>query len=126
MNFGNMPADGGKLLFTTMEKDSFIAKEPESKKWFKPLISAREFLNGQQRWCLWLEDCTIEEIKSMPLIEERVIELKEIRLDSSRPKLANIPHLFAQITQPKDEDFILIPAHSSENKIGRASCRERV
>ena len=116
MNFGNMPADGGQLLFTIDEKNSFIDNEPNSKKWFKELISAREFLNGQERWCLWLEDCSFDEIKSMPLVQDRVAKLREIRLNSSRPKLSNIPHLFAQITQPKNQDFILIPRHSSENR----------
>jgi hypothetical protein len=116
MNFGNMPADGGKLLFTPDEKESFIAKEPQSEKWFKKLISAREFLNGQERWCLWLEECTIDEINSMPNVKKLVNELRDIRLASSRPQLSKIPHLFAQITQPKNQSFILIPAHSSENR----------
>lgn len=42
--------------------------------------------------------------------------MKEIRLNSSRPQLADVPHLFAQITQPMDCGFILIPRHSSENR----------
>ena len=42
--------------------------------------------------------------------------MKEIRKKSARPHLADVPHLFAQITQPKGKDFILIPCHSSENR----------
>jgi hypothetical protein len=116
MNFGNMPADGGKLLFTTDEKNEFVAKEPNSKKYFSKLISADEFINGDERWCIWLEDVTKEVISSMPLVQARVNELHQIRLKSSRPKLAAVPHLFAQITQPKNQDYILIPRHSSENR----------
>ncbi len=116
MNFGNMPADGGKLLFTSEEKDIFILKEPQSSKYFKKIISAYEFLNGRERWCLWLEGVNNEEINSMPLVKNRIDELHEIRLASSRPQLAETPHLFAQITQQKDKDFILIPRHSSENR----------
>ena len=116
MNFGNMPADGGKLLFKSEEMESLIQKEPNSRKWFKRLISAREFLNGQERWCLWLEECTIGEINSMPNVKKLVNELREIRLKSSRPHLSEIPHLFAQITQPKNQEFIIVPAHSSENR----------
>jgi len=116
INFGNMPADGGKLLFTTEEKNDFIEKEPLSEKWFKQLLSAHEFLNGKERWCLWLEDITENELDNMPLVKQRVEELKIIRENSSRPKLAEIPHLFAQITQPKDKKFILIVGHSSENR----------
>lgn len=116
MNFGNMPADGGKLLFTTNEMQDFIEKEPNSKKWFKKLISADEFLNGAERWCLWLEDCSKEEMDSLELVKQRVDELKIIRENSSRPQLASIPHLFAQITQPSNQNYILIPRHSSENR----------
>lgn len=35
MNFGNMAADGGQLLFTTSEKDDFVSKEPESEQYFR-------------------------------------------------------------------------------------------
>ncbi len=116
MNFGNMPADGGKLLFTTEEKNDFILKELKSEKYFLQLISADEFINGKERWCLWLEGVNKTVIESMPLVQKRVNELKEIRLKSSRPKLAEIPHLFAQITQPSEKAYILIPRHSSENR----------
>jgi len=116
MNFGNMPADGGEFLFTDNEKEAFLAKEPNAKNLFKELISAHEFLNGKKRWCLWLEDIDPSFLRSLPLVKERVENVKKIREKSSRPQLANIPHLFAQITQPKGIDFILIPRHSSENR----------
>lgn len=116
MNFGNMPADGGYLLFTDEEKASFIEKEPNSEKWFKELISAHEFLNGKKRYCLWLEDLDKEELNGLPNVKERVNKVYNERLNSSRPQLAEIPHLFAQITQPPNSDFILIPGHSSEGR----------
>lgn len=116
INHGNMPADGGKLLFDTKEKEAFIDKEPNSKKWFKRLISAKEHLNGRDRWCLWLEDITDEELNKLPRVKEIVEAVEVIRLNSSRPQLAETPHLFAQITQPKDRDLIIIPRVSSENR----------
>jgi hypothetical protein len=116
MNFGNMPADGGEFLFSEKEKEEFLSKEPNAKNLFKELISAHEFLNGKKRWCLWLEDIEPSILRSLPLVKERIENVKRIREKSSRPQLANIPHLFAQITQPKGLDFILIPCHSSENR----------
>lgn len=116
MNFGNMPADGGYLLFTEEEKASFIENEPNSEKWFKELISAHEFLNGKKRYCLWLEDIEKEELNDLPNVKERVNKVYNERLNSSRPQLAQIPHLFAQITQPPNSDFIFIPRHSSEER----------
>ena len=64
MNFGNMPADGGLLLFNLNEKNEFISKQPESEKYFKNLISAHEFLSGKDRFCLWLEDIDFDELNN--------------------------------------------------------------
>ncbi|MDD4950583.1 DNA methyltransferase [Sulfuricurvum sp.] len=116
INFGNMPADGGKLLLTTEEKNRLIEKEPNSAKWIKKLISSREFLNGQEKWCLWLEGISENTLLNLPLVKERVDAVREIRKKSSRPKLAEIPHLFAQITQPANKNCIVIPKYSSENR----------
>lgn len=116
MCFGNMPADGGKLLFNEEEKTSFIQKEPLSKRYFKELISAREFINGKKRYCLWFADEDLDDLYKLKLIRQLIKEVKIIRQNSSRPNLASIPHLFAQITQPKGKNYILIPRHSSENR----------
>ena len=116
MNFGNMPADGGEFLFTTEEKNEFLAKEPDAEIYFKPFISAFEFINNKDRWCLWLQDIEPSELKKMKYVLERVQNVKVIRELSSRPQLASIPHLFAQITQPRNLDYILIPRHTSENR----------
>jgi len=116
MNFGNMPADNGNLLFTEEEKKEFLKKEPKAEKWIKPILSAHEFLNGKNRYCLWLEDAPKEEYEKLPLVKERVDNNYKVRINSSRPHLADIPHLFAQITQPANKSFVLIPRHSSENR----------
>jgi len=101
MNFGNMPADGGELLFTKEERMNFLKNEPNAKKYFKRFISAYEFINKGERWCLWLENIDPSELKKLKLVYERIKNVKEIRLKSARPFLADVPHLFAQITQPK-------------------------
>lgn len=116
MNFGNMPADGGKLLFNQKEKEEFVEKEPGSKKYFRKIISADEFLNGKNRYCLWLVGISNEELESLPYVKSLINDLIKIRLSSSRPQLADIPHLFAQITQNDNIEHIVIPGVSSENR----------
>lgn len=116
INHGNMPADGGEFLFDTEQKNAFIKKEPGSDKWFRKLVSAREHLNGRDRWCLWLENISEEEVESLPEIKKVIENVRKIRLKSSRPQLAEIPHLFAQITQPENKNCIIIPRVSSENR----------
>lgn len=116
MNFGNMPADGGKLILTDEEKKELIIREPDVAKFIKPLIGAEDFINGKSRWCIWLYNEEPSEYAKSPEITKRIKELKVIREDSSRPQLAAIPHLFAQITQPMGTSFIIIPSTSSENR----------
>ena len=116
MAFGNMPADGGKLILSPSERTDLITAEPEAEKWVLPLFGAKEFINGLNRYCLWLDGVTSGELKASPLVYQRVKELRQIRLDSSRPKLADSPHLFAQITQHPHKPFLLIPRHSSINR----------
>ncbi len=115
---GSQPTDDGNLLFTDGEKNEFLKEEPEAEKFIKPLISAREFLHNEKRWCLWLVEANPSELKNLPLVMERIKKVKEFRLKSSKiptQKLADYPHLFAEIRQPKN-DYILIPRHSSENR----------
>ncbi len=116
INHGNMPADDGKFLFDTEGKNAFLNKEPKAEKWFKKLVSAREYLNGRERWCLWLEKISSKELDELPEVKRVVEDVRKIRLKSSRPQLAEVPHLFAQITQPENKNCIIIPRVSSENR----------
>lgn len=116
MNFGNMPADGGKLILSTEEKNQLIEEMPLAEKFIKPLIGAEDFINGKQRWCIWLYGEDENEYLQIDEFRKRIKELKVIREQSSRPQLAAIPHLFAQITQPLGVPFIIIPRVSSESR----------
>lgn len=115
---GSIPRDGGFLILTPEEKDELILQEPLSEKYIKPLIGAREYLNNNHRYCLWLTDVIPSDLKQMPLVMDRIQKVKQFRLDSTRKQtrlLANYPTEFAEIRQPKT-DYILIPLHSSENR----------
>ena len=117
MNYGNMAADGGFFLFTTEEKNEFITREPISKQYFKRIYGSEEFINGKERWCLWLYGNQADDFNNLPLIKNRIEKVYQVRIKSSRPQLAKIPHLFAQITQPLGVHFIIIPRISSENRL---------
>jgi hypothetical protein len=117
MSFGNMPLDGGHLLLSEEEKNNFIIKEPKSDKFIKPLISAYEFLNGGNRFCLWLVDAEPSELKQMPEVLKRAELVKKFRIESKAPstqKFAATPTLFRDRNRP--ETFIVVPRVSSENR----------
>jgi len=114
MAFGNMAADGGHLFLSASERESLLAEFPETRPWILPAFGAREFIQGTRRYCLWLEGIGPEELRAVPPVRERVARVREVRLGSARPELADAPHLFAQRTQRAREPFLLIPRVSSE------------
>ena len=59
------------------------------------------------------------ELKKCPLVLERIKGCKETRENSIAAgirKFAATPTLFAQITQPKGKEYIIVPRHSSESR----------
>ncbi len=88
VGIGNKPIDDGNYLFTTEERNEFIRKEPNSKKLFRRWLGSAEFLNGWERWCLWLGDCEPNELRQMPEVMKRVEAVRQFRLasKSARPK----------------------------------------
>lgn len=116
---GSKPVDGGNLIFTDAEKNEFLRIEPEAEKLFKVFAGADDFINGKTRWCLWLKDFPPNELRKFPKVLERVEAVKNLRLKSQKEytrKAALTPTLFEQIRQPQS-DYILIPRHSSENRL---------
>lgn len=117
MSKGNMPYDGGHLLLSTQEKNELITLEPKAEKWIKKLLGADEFINGKERWCIWLVGATLEDIEAMPVVSNRIENVKKVRLssrDAGAHKLAERPHLFRDIKNP--EHYILVPSVSSERR----------
>lgn len=118
ITFGNMPNDGGNFLLNSEEKNELLKIEPKAKQVIKPILSAHEFLNGKERYCIWLKDVAPSTIRELKQIQIRVGNVKRLRSESSRiatRKLAAFPTLFGEIRQPKN-DFILVPRHSSESR----------
>ena len=118
IGIGNKPIDGGNYLFTTGERDDFIKREPKAAKHFRRWLGSDEFLNGYERWCLWLGDCPPGELRSMPEAMKRVKAVREYRLASkSKPtqKLASTPTRFHVENMPKST-YLILPEVSSERR----------
>ncbi len=117
MTYGNKPVDGGALIIEKGDYQDFISKDPESAKYIKRLMGAKEQINGTPRYCLWLKGISPADLRKMPLVLERVSRCKETRLaspDEGARKLADTPHLFRETNNP--DTAIVIPCHSSENR----------
>jgi hypothetical protein len=119
MDFGSMPNDGGFLSkYSFEQKEKISAEYPESRKYFKKLVGADEFIKNTERYCLWLVDISPAEIKRIKPIYKAVGDVRELRQNSSRnatKKLARVPHLFGEIRQPNSR-YLLVPSTSSERR----------
>ncbi|MDM3202878.1 class I SAM-dependent DNA methyltransferase [Citrobacter sp. Cf097] len=118
--FGNKPTDGGYLLLNRSERDELLKQEPQAERWIKRVLGADEFFNGKERWCLWLAEASVTDLQSMPLVEKRVLAVKNTRLKSpkaSTRKKANTAHLFDENRQPTSGSYILVPSVSTERRI---------
>lgn len=118
IHFGNMPLDGGHLLLSRDEKNELVTKEPNAKKFIKKFVGAQEFLNGIERWCLWLADITPEELRSMPSLLSRVDAVKKWRLSRkpiSTKVHADTPWLFRDNHHP-DSEYLIIPSATSKER----------
>ena len=118
MTKGSIPVDDGNLFLDDEEYAELIEKEPQAKKYIRKFYGAKEYLHNINRWCLWLDGVSPTELKSMPIVMQRVTAVREFRLQSPKEatrKYADYPTRFMEIRQPKTK-YILFPSHSSENR----------
>ena len=118
IGIGNKPIDGGNYLFTPEEKGQFLQVEPKAKDFFRRWIGSEEFINGIERWCLWLGDCPPDKLRQMPEAMRRVEAVRNLRLASkSAPtrKLAVTPTRFHVENMPQGP-YLVLPEVSSERR----------
>lgn len=118
MEYGNMAIDGGFLILSDIEKKSLIEKYPNSKKIIRQIFGAQEYLNGVDRYCLWIKDEDLNEALKIPEIKERIENVKEKRIngnDNGVIDLAKKPHQFREMKEALGFALIL-PTVSSERR----------
>lgn len=116
---GNQPTDAGNLLLTPAERSELIAAEPSAEKWIRKFSMGAEFINGRDRYCLWLADISPSELQTMPGVMSRVQAVREMRLNSSKRATqakADTPWQFDEIRYTGEGTYIGVPAVSSERR----------
>ncbi len=115
ITYGSMINDAGNLILSKDEKDELIAAYPASAKFIKRFIGSSEFLKGQDRWCLKIDNLDLDEALSMDLIKDRLERVSMHREQSSEKStrlLALTPHKF-YFSAHKETDAVIIPRVSS-------------
>ena len=118
MVYGNKPTDGGHLFVEADEYQDFIVKEPAAQKYIRKIYGATEYINNIDRYCLWLVGAAPSDLKKLPLVMDRIEQVRQFRLASTKKatqESADTPTLFQEVRQP-DSDYIIVPRHSSQSR----------
>ena len=76
--------DNGLLTFEGPERDAFLAAEPEAAPFFRRYIGGDEFINGFHCWILYLREIEPSELRRLPLVAEKVAQVRAYRAASRR------------------------------------------
>ena len=115
---GSQPTDGGHLIMTAADRETFLRDEPGAAAWLRPYVGGDELVNGGQRWCLWLKGANPAHIRRMPGVRARLDAVRAARSKSPTASVrtnADQPSLFTQDRQP-DVPYLAVPEVTSENR----------
>ena len=124
--FGDVPkmyngpksTDEGHYIFRGVERNEFLKLEPAAEKFMRPYIGAEEFINGKDRFILFLGDASPAELRTMPHVLERIQRVRHFREKSKKPatrKLAQTPTELEGRSIPTG-NFLIFPRVSSEKR----------
>lgn len=118
MDFGNKADDGGHLTLSQFELDSLELDDSDTKKFIKRFYGSKEFINGETRYCIWIEEKDRKDAETCPAISRQIELVRNARLaskDAYARSLASRPHQFKTPRQAK-QTVIVTPRVSSENR----------
>lgn len=117
MSFGSMPNDGGNLTLDEVEFEEYKNNNGNIL-CIKKLMGGSEFLNGKNRYCIWLNEENYTDFIDNKLIKSRLEKTKQHREESQRKatqKLAETYYSFGEVRH-QETDSLIIPATSSERR----------
>jgi hypothetical protein len=119
MALGNMPKDGGHLLFTEQEAREAVKADSLVGPFLFDFVGSQEYVKGIIRRCLWIEEEQVELARQSPLIRSRLTSVADMRLASdaaSTRAYAARPHRFKQIQGRGRNSSIVVPKVTSESR----------
>jgi len=119
MVLGDAPKDGGYLILSSEEKDSLLSFNDETNKIIKSYIGAQEYINRQERYCLWISEQTLGFANTIPEIKTRIDNVKKMRSESKKgatQEFSKTPYRFVEIRYKKSSSTIIVPNVSSERR----------
>jgi hypothetical protein len=119
MSFGNMPNDDGALLLSADEMRQAASIEGVPDNFVRPFIGSQEFINGVQKYCIWVDEGDAGFASENQFLNNRFQRVSSARRASSRAAtraLADVPFAFGEIRQKGNEAAIIVPRITSERR----------
>lgn len=118
MCMGSNPVDGKHLVLSRSEFDRAVAADPGVERFLKRYMGGNDFIDGQQRYCIWIRDEEIEDALKHGFLAARIDACQKYRLTAGRDakKAANRPHRFCYSTH-EAAPAIICPNTSSSNRL---------
>ncbi len=118
MSYGNKPVDGGNLILSKEEFQKLVAQYPAARELTKKLMGSDEFINGKERFCLWIREEKLPQAQAIKPIADRIDAVKKMRLASRAEDarlLASRPFQFRDFIST-EKLCIVVPSVSSERR----------
>lgn len=115
---GSGALDGGNLILNHDDKHKVIKDSADKYSYLiRPYLGASEFIRGNLRYCLWIDDESLEMALENPEIKSRIEAVERFRRNAgTRAKTASgRPHKFAWINKRSGRQ-IIIPTVFSETR----------
>lgn len=116
---GSQPTDGGNLILSDQEASQLRRAYPNVSNSIRKFVGSQELIRSSHRYCLWIDDVALGDLRSVPEINERLLKVERMRLASTKKQtreLARTPHKFGEIRHVDSDVIIAIPSVSSENR----------
>ena len=114
---GNIPRDQGHFMLTPEQRVELLNGSPESAELIRKIQGSYEFINGRERFCLWINELQSNLADSIPYIKERLEKVSLYRATGSERGTLGVetPYKFERtITASKKQ--LIVPRVSSERR----------
>ena len=108
--------DDGILTFTQAEYDEFVRAEPGADRYFRKYIGGDEYINGFHRWILYLRDASPNDLRDLPLVRERIRQVRAYRDGSRRASTRTMHPTTVGVDERLSEPYLVLPNTSSERR----------
>lgn len=117
MNFGSQSIDGGNLFLDEIDLDKI--KNDCADKYVRKAVGSSELIKGINRFCLWIDDQSVDDARRSETIKLKLRQVKEFRQrakSSQSQAAASTPWKFCSIRH-NDHSSLVVPRVSSERRL---------